>query len=579
MVELLAMSTVLGVVAEKVLSVLADKCTGELQRKLRGDNTRKAFKLALGEAIQRYSTLGARLELARPLLAKDGFLMQEPVVGELGQIVRFDRVPDPKLIGQLWEAALEFRPPEWWNSASEAELLLRYLEEQLRGTEAFLPVFVAKDIRAIVASKEESSERLSGVVTRLDGLRALLEARLGDLAKAFAQVSGGIQEHIREDFAGHIEEKTRGFVGRRWVFDAVERFMDENPRGYFFVFGDPGIGKSALAAQLIKENGYVHHFNVRVEGITKASMFLKNVCAQLIAKYGLEYAALSPDAGSDAGFLNQILREVSDRLGPDERCVIVVDALDEVDMTGIPVGANPLYMPLMLPEGVYVVATARLGEDERYVPRVDCEQGRLEIDHDSRDNVSDVEDFLRAATVRPGIQAYMVARGVEPREFVETLRNKSEKNFMYLRHVLPEIERGVYRDLKLETIPVGLRNYYEDHWRRMRGQDEDAWFEYKLPVIVALSVAHRSISVDLISDFANVSQRRRVRSVLNEWAQFLHWEELEHEGILRRGYRLYHASFFDFVASKQEVAAERVDLKAMHAQITDNLWEELLESE
>jgi len=49
----------------------------------------------------------------------------------------------------------------------------------------------------------------------------------------------------------------------------------------------------------------------------------------------------------------------------------------------------------------------------------------------------------------------------------------------------------------------------------------------------------------------------------------------ECEGERQRRYRLYHASFFEFIASKQEVADERVDLKAMHGQIADTLWNDL----
>jgi hypothetical protein len=219
-------------------------------------------------------------------------------------------------------------------------------------------------------------------------------------------------------------------------------------------------------------------------------------------------------------------------------------------------------------------------DDERKIkPRIDCEQDGLDIDHDSSDNLADITDFVQASTTRPGIRMYITAQGIEASEFVTLIVQKSEGNFMYLRYVLPEIERGAYKDLELAAIPVGLQSYYQDHWRRMRGMDEEAWFEYKLLVIVALTVVLEPVSIDLISDFSKVQRRSRIRAVLRDWAPFLHEEVVEYEGGTQRRYRLYHASFFDFIAKKQEVADERVDLKAAHGQIADRLWEDLFGDE
>ncbi len=46
-------------------------------------------------------------------------------------------------------------------------------------------------------------------------------------------------------------------------------------------------------------------------------------------------------------------------------------------------------------------------------------------------------------------------------------------------------------------------------------------------------------------------------------------------GRSQKRYRIYHASFQDFVAAKDEVADERVDLKAAHGRIADSLWKDI----
>ena len=46
---------------------------------------------------------------------------------------------------------------------------------------------------------------------------------------------------------------------------------------------------------------------------------------------------------------------------------------------------------------------------------------------------------------------------------------------------------AVYRDL-------GLQSYYEDNWVRMEELDSQGWIDYKLPLLVALTVAKEPIS-------------------------------------------------------------------------------------
>jgi hypothetical protein len=60
----------------------------------------------------------------------------------------------------------------------------------------------------------------------------------------------------------------------------------------------------------------------------------------------------------------------------------------------------------------------------------------------------------------------------------------------------------------------------------------------------------------------------------------LYVTEESYNGKTQKCYRKYHTSFHDFLAKKVGPKEERVDLKAMHKQIADNLEEEwkLIES-
>ncbi len=67
--------------------------------------------------------------------------------------------------------------------------------------------------------------------------------------------------HPRE-FEAIITEKSRNFVGREFVFSAINNFLQEYDRGYFTIIGEPGIGKSAILAKYVKENSGVVYYNV-----------------------------------------------------------------------------------------------------------------------------------------------------------------------------------------------------------------------------------------------------------------------------------------------------------------------------
>ena len=90
------------------------------------------------------------------------------------------------------------------------------------------------------------------------------------LLLAGASAISGVPAALRDcmcSFDAFVEDRTQGFVGRKFVFEAIERFRSTKPSGYFVVSGQPGIGKSAIVAQLVKTRGCIHHFNIASQGI------------------------------------------------------------------------------------------------------------------------------------------------------------------------------------------------------------------------------------------------------------------------------------------------------------------------
>lgn len=565
-------SVTLTLVAEKFFSSLVSKVTNkaadELWSKLQNEPTKIAFKQALGKAIQNYASSGSRLPLSEPLLRVDGLLVEDRVIDELSQVVRFNRDPNYEFIGERWKLYLE-SPPLWRDFSYEAKLFVGYFAQELRNTSVFREIFNTKSLDALADNSESSLETLIKIENQLESLSRLLSSNFGELNRLFAD--SPLHAEIR-DFSRLIEGKTQNFVGRNFVFDKIQDFLKSQKSGYFLVRGDPGIGKSALLAQLVKTKGYIHHFNVQAEGINKPSDFLTNVCAQLIVTHKLEYTSLPSNAGQDSGFFSLLLDRISAKLSNGDQVVITIDALDEANNQDLPTGANALFLPLTLPPGIYIVATMRRTE----LPlRIECAHEFFDIRQDSPTNTADIREYVHQATSRERIQKYITSQEIDSYLFVEDMILKSQGNFMYLHYVFFELEYGAYKNYALSELPAGLKNYYEDHWKRMRGKDEDAWFTYKLPVIMALTVVQQPVSINLLSDYSGITERPRIREVLREWEQFLNIDRMVFDGVVTTRYRLYHASFHDFIAAKEVISDERVSRVDAYAKIANDHWETL----
>jgi len=352
------------------------------------------------------------------------------------------------------------------------------------------------------------------------------------------------------------------------VFQAIEEFLTSQPSGYFIIEGEPGIGKSAILAKYVQQTGCVAHFNIRSQGINRADQFLENVCTQLIARYNLPYSSLPPDAKRDGKFFSQLLVEIVKAQGvapkKGKRLVIAVDALDEVDQSDHS-GANLLYLPTSLEKGVYLVMTQR---PVTLPLTVNTPPHRFNLMQYQTQSLDDIHRYIQSEINKSSpLQAWIDERGLMVEEFVTQLANKSENNFMYLRYILPDIANGKYQDLSIESLPQGLQDYYEDHWRRMGMFDKESK-RTKIKIVYVLAELREPVSRELIAEFAG-EDAFTVQEVLDEWQQFLHRDKFNGETL----YSIYHSSFCDFLSRKDIVQAAGVTLQEINAQIADNLMQ------
>jgi hypothetical protein len=367
----------------------------------------------------------------------------------------------------------------------------------------------------------------------------------------FQGATPSLASHIRtSQFEGLVEERTRDFVGREHVFRAINGHLADEQfgSGYILIRGEPGIGKTALLAQLVKLHGYVHHFNVATQNIRSTRDFLANVCAQLIVRYDLPHLLLPPGSTQDSGFLSQLLTEAAalPERGP---VVVLVDSLDEAEGAPSQTGANRLCLPPNLPAGVFLIVTSReLAELELFVDR----RRDIYLEENYPQNAEDVRLYIRSFVAKhpDEMRTRLGEWGVDEAQFTGIIGDKSEGNFMYLVYVLQDILAGALTRETIDDIdnlPKGLQGYYVRHWRVMRAQDRDRFERLYEPVVCQLAVAREPVSVDQLAEWTKLPPLR-VRDVIRDWRQFLNEDKGPRgEGI----FRIYHTSFQDFL--KMEV--------------------------
>jgi serine/threonine-protein kinase len=390
--------------------------------------------------------------------------------------------------------------------------------------------------------------------------------QVGD--RTFREVNDETMEELTHalpplnQFKSLIEDKTKWFVGRTYVFDAIQSFTNNNPKGYFTIIGDPGQGKSAILAKYVQNTGCVAHFNVQLQGINRADQFLESVCRQLVIRYDLPYNPLPPKATQDGEFLSQLLEEVAHK-AEGQPVVIAVDALDEVDSASYR-GANILYLPPQLPDGIYFILTRRRVEVPLtvYVP---TQSLSLLDEQYQADSERDVRTYIQnrigdSDTLRQRIDD----RQESVPEFINKLAKKSEMNFMYLRYILQDIESGLHKDLDLERFPHGLQGYYEFHWRRMGMMDQPLPTE-KIKIVYVLAEVRQPVSAQKICDFSG-EEGNKVEEVIMEWKQFLH--DLRKDQQPR--YSVYHSSFRDFLHRRDILASHPITLQDVHRRIAED---------
>ncbi|WP_433270812.1 BTAD domain-containing putative transcriptional regulator [Actinosynnema sp. CS-041913] len=336
-----------------------------------------------------------------------------------------------------------------------------------------------------------------------------------------------VENAVREHRQVTDRVLSEGFTGRAWVLAEIDKRLAEMSGGYVWIAGDAGVGKTALAAFLVRERGWVGHFAGVSRGAT-VRVGLQNLVGQLVRRWTLADiapGAMVPEwAFTPEGF-DVVLRAAAERARvAGSPLVLVVDGADEAEIDGQPWG-----LPFVLPDGVFVVGTYRTGHPP---PRAGGNSAVVRLAADDPRNRLDVEAHLRA----------VLPPELTSDDVIAALSDRCQGIWVYLRYAVEELRNGVHDVRDLATLPSGLSRYYTDtvdRWSRSR--DWDAGLLRLLGVVAIIGEPLDAADLALAADADETAVRRWCHGTLRPFLA------VERAGSTARRFAVHHTSLREFL--------------------------------
>ncbi len=398
-------------------------------------------------------------------------------------------------------------------------------------------------------------------------------------------------------FERDIKRLTENFTGREWVFKEIDRWLRQSNERFFILTGEPGVGKSAIAARLtqLRQDIAAYHFCIAGRSDTiEPNNVLLSLAAQLI-DYFPDYAEalantikplrlsvnveITIETIKDSKLrgvvinnlhtqnpqeaLNVVLRRSLAALPnpPQQSVLILIDSLDEAvtfsdrdNLVTLLAGIDDL------PSWVRLILTSR-PEDRVLVEFEPLEPYSLEELSEPNLNLSDIRYYVERRVEEPTLQDRLKEAEVMPCTIIDEVTRLSNGNFLYIWLLLDEIETGRQALDDLSTLPKSIDDVYLAFLRRFKPQE---WKKQYQPILGILAVTQEPVTEDELANFIGIEplELRRNLGILRRFLNVV-------ENANGETYAIFHQSFQDYLLDRKRSKRFWCDAKKANQRISN----------
>ena len=415
------------------------------------------------------------------------------------------------------------------------------------------------------------------------------------------------------DFSDYIVDRTKNFTGREWVFRAIHEWLsDPDGSRYFLLTGEPGSGKTSIAAQLTRisqgESVYsklvpgflraIHFCSVGRSNWNDPRNFARSIALQLSANP--TYSQVLKEIGDGDKHLNikvdidikeaknssiqgVVIKNLSlgglsgqeafNRLIVDplnilyqgeikDKIIILVDSLDvALAYSGDKNIVSILSELQDLSSNVRFICTSRstrlvISYFESLKPH------RYTLITKSEVNQKDLCEYIETRTSSETVKEKSREANLELGYLKSRLLELADGNFLVANHVINEIETDKLELSDLSDALKGFDGIYQSFLRRFC---EDDWEEKYQPILGILSVAHEALTEEQLRNFLLKTDAyhitpTKLRKSLGVLLQYLEAEQKSGS----EAYKLHHTALREYLLDEKRNQDFWCDAKDFH---------------
>jgi hypothetical protein len=339
---------------------------------------------------------------------------------------------------------------------------------------------------------------------------------------------------VTEDFKALINQKLENFYGREKEQQDIKEIIQKKDRGFLRIFGDPGIGKSSIMAQMIHHymNGEDIHI---IEYFFERNSRISNFLTTIHEKVNRIRSTSIPIGRTIEEMQSNLIKKLSDfsMSSNQKKLVFFLDGID----TGLQEDPALLhFLPAKVYKNVFFVFSSR-----RTSEALEYTEG-LPSEYLHRFDLKSLSDENIRGILYKTVNKYKIID-----KYVQELTKRSGGNPLYIKLLCNAIENGEIPINSIESLPYLSKTEPFDHFYHqiLNRYDRKSSGKELLTALYTFAAAKDYLTADHLAHMMDI-QESEARILITELGEILSENPSE-----TGSFQLFHESLREFLFEKR----------------------------